>query len=98
MTAYTNLQREEVRAANPLYIQETGQSMAYYNLDIAPATNAGYLRPDKLDRRESIVSSEENSPDELMSDSESEAMKCKKYVIISNDFYSAYPFILKYLT
>lgn len=80
MTSYTNIQGEEVGVTNPLYIQETGQSMAYYNLDIAPSTNAGYLRPDKLDRRQSIVSSEENSPDELMSDSESEAMRCKGYV------------------
>ncbi|KAF3930507.1 Jouberin [Dactylella cylindrospora] len=60
-----------------LLLQESGQSLAFYNLAAAPSTSAGYLNPDGSDRRPSIISSADTD-DGFSSESDNEALRCKK--------------------
>ncbi|EPS42481.1 hypothetical protein H072_3570 [Dactylellina haptotyla CBS 200.50] len=59
-----------------LLLQESGQSLAFYNLATAPSTSVGHLMADGSDRRPSIISSVDTD-DGFSSESDNEAVKCK---------------------
>ncbi|KAF3088300.1 hypothetical protein TWF569_001785 [Orbilia oligospora] len=62
-----------------LMLQESGRSLAFYNLAAAPSTSVGYLMADGSDRRPSIISSADNTDDGFSSESDNdEALKCKR--------------------
>ncbi|KAF3902855.1 hypothetical protein AA313_de0207410 [Arthrobotrys entomopaga] len=60
-----------------LLLQETGQSLAFYNLAAAPGTPVGHLMPDGSDRRQSLISSADTD-EGFSSESDNEALRCKK--------------------
>ncbi|KAK6533581.1 hypothetical protein TWF694_002518 [Orbilia ellipsospora] len=60
-----------------LLLQESGQSLAFYNLAAAPGTPVGHLMPDGSDRRQSLISSADTD-EGFSSESDNEALRCKK--------------------
>ncbi|KAF3910924.1 Xenin [Dactylellina cionopaga] len=61
-----------------LLLQESGQSLAFYNLAAAPSTSIGHLMADGSDRRTSIISSMDTDEGFSSESDNDDALRCKR--------------------